>query len=542
MNKHPEFDVFKYAAEVDRLARIESTVLREAEMKKAKDALGFDIPLASFRKDIDVDRKKMASETARAKSAPAIAGSVEKFNEEYAVVDIAGQVCVLRETTDENGRWLYELQQKAAFLLWTADLPKVDATNEYGDEVKKPSAVIWLEHGERRKYDGIVFAPGESVLPAPGQRWPRFYNSWRGWGVDACEQGSCKLVKAYFLKIVCNDDEARFRWLWYFLAHMFQKPKEKPSVSLGFIGPKGCGKTIFGEIIGVLVGDRHYVPLSQELFEGRFNGHMRSALFVQSDEAIFTKDPRVAKKLNREITAKTRMIEDKGVRAVPCRACERYLHTGEDEDAIPAETGERRHAVFRLSDAHQKDVAYFKAIKAELENGGYERLLYELLNTDISGFDCHTAIETEALAAAKLNNLVNKPEAQFLVDIAMTLELWDTDEKGRQYMTVIPKAQLRDLYFEKTKRRRTYDRATETALGMLWNSFGFKSERMTLKTSRKINEEWVEEGTRVQAYLLPDPQKLREQLIKEYELPADCFKDGAEAVENKPSVAYEDEQ
>ena len=53
-----------------------------------------------------------------------------------------------------------------------------------------------------------------------------------------------------------------------------------------------------------------------------------------------------------------------------------------DRDARP-------FVVFKVSETRKEDTVYFKAIKDELQTGGDEAFLYELLNEDLSGFNLH---------------------------------------------------------------------------------------------------------------------------------------------------------
>ena len=48
-----------------------------------------------------------------------------------------------------------------------------------------------------------------------------------------------------------------------------------------------------------------------------------------------------------------------------------------------------------------RDFAYFKAIHAEMEDGGYEAMLHDLLRRDLTGFDVRDVPETEGLQEQK---------------------------------------------------------------------------------------------------------------------------------------------
>ena len=109
----------------------------------------------------------------RAWAAAADGDDVAEINAGHALVIIGDKAMIMKE--GEKG---ITLLQPGAFRQWFA--------NRYVDVGRKsvPLAKHWLEHPQRRQYEGIVFAPGERQAPA------RHYNLWHGFAVDARE-GDC---------------------------------------------------------------------------------------------------------------------------------------------------------------------------------------------------------------------------------------------------------------------------------------------------------------------------------------------------------------
>jgi len=77
---------------------------------------------------------------------------------------------------------------------------------------------------------------------------------------------------------------------------------------------------------------------------------------------------------------------------------------------VPATGDERRYAVNAVSDARRGDRAYFTALYAELNNGGIEALLYDLLHTDLKDWHPRQIYETEALREQKVHSLSGEEE------------------------------------------------------------------------------------------------------------------------------------
>ena len=118
---------------------------------------------------------------------------------------------------------------------------------------------------------------------------------------------------------------------------------------------------------------------------------------IQSEEAFWAGSKDDEGTLKDLITGETQLLEGKGVDAIPVRNVLRLLVTTNRKWAVPAGMQDRRFAVFDVSQGHQQETAYFKALIDEMENGGYEALLHHLQNLDIEGVNLRQPPRTEAL-------------------------------------------------------------------------------------------------------------------------------------------------
>jgi hypothetical protein len=534
MNKHekpagtPGNEV-KFQAVCARIAAINDEGMRYIEEKKAIAELNYEYPLGVIQKRVNqiIAENKKAAKAAVAGKPEDINGMVAKFNEKYALISINGDVKVLREFVDK-GRLDFQLMTPQAFETWTADQPKI-IMQRGNSIIEKSAASVWLEHADHRKYEGgLVFEPGVKEQPkAPGAKWPWCYNLWHGWGVEPSEEGSCELFKTHLRDVFCAGDTVVYAYVWNYFAHMFQHPMEKPTTAIAGIGPPGIGKSFVGDRIGYLVGDG-YVLVTSELLTGNFNGHLKDAIFTQADEATYAHDKKLAAKLKNNITCGKREINDKREKVYRVDAFDRNFFTAEKRDALPVEKDDRRMCITEPLTTHQEDTEYFGVILDELKAGGYQRLMHELMTTDLADFDCHKCPKTQARARAIQE--VADVEVGFLIDMAMTLEYWEHDDDGfLEDETLIPCSILRDEFFKYANKRRLNSRGTDTKLGMLWAGAGIVGGQKTrLKQETTINGKTLHYNDRVNAYKLPNPQEMRDKLIAEHGLPIDCFAGGAE--------------
>jgi hypothetical protein len=83
-----------------------------------------------------------------------------------------------------------------------------------------------------------------------------------------------------------------------------------------------------------------------------------------------------------------------------------FIIAANSEWVVPASMhDERRFAVLNMGEAHRDDKEYFKAITEQMENGGYESLLYFLQNHQYDEAVARTIPQTQALLEQKIRSM-----------------------------------------------------------------------------------------------------------------------------------------
>lgn len=271
---------------------------------------------------------------------------------------------------------------------------------------KRPVLQVWykekLADGDHVK--GIRFYPGtsEQVVEEHGTR---YVNGFTGWKYESRMSGSCELFKTYIMEVLCANDKSAYEYIWNFLSHMIQFPQEKPNVALLFRGKKGTGKsfmfTMLQELLGGLDGYAYSVN-SSATFSGSYNGQYaigRLALFVHEWE--ITKSRAIENRVKSFITEDKIDVNIKYVKNFAAANYTRVMGATNHNHIWNTSEDERRISVFNVSEEHIQDIAYFAAIAAELSNGGFGRLAYELREYKVDRQMVMRPLQNTALAEQK---------------------------------------------------------------------------------------------------------------------------------------------
>lgn len=305
---------------------------------------------------------------------------VEELNKKHAIVHI-DQFYILTEKAHEDypDSTDFTLETRQSFLN-TYENQKIPILLSDGSRTLKSKAKIWLEHDKRRQYlNGITFDPTH-VGHKDG-----FYNIWKGFAVQPIK-GCCELFKAHIKDVICSGNSEYYGYIWKWLAYLIQKPNEL-STGIVLMSNQGTGKGEFVRAIGKLLGP-HFVHLSSldELL-GKFNTHMKHAVLVYADEAIWGGNKKEIGKFKAMITESHVNIEPKGKDIIRLKNFRHFILSSNEDWPVQIDHDCRRLLVLKVSAKHKEDIPYFRTIREELKNGGYEALLYDLLNEDISNFE-----------------------------------------------------------------------------------------------------------------------------------------------------------
>lgn len=378
--------------------------------------------------------------------------AIECMNSKYVIVMEGGKTIVMHQKHDPVLGRLKLVRSN------TTDINKLHKEPVIIPRRDEPHIIIplgkyWLENPRARRYDSVIFYPGKTTANC--------YNLWQGFAVEA-RKGKCDLLLKHVKDNICDGNEEYYNYLIKWFARMIQEPHKQAEVAIVLRGGRGVGKSIFFRMVGRLLG-QHFLQISNARhLVGNFNAHLLDTIMLFCDEAFYAGDKAGEAVIKTLITESTILIERKGQDAYDAP---NYLHivmASNNDWVIPAGIDERRFFVLDVAEHQKQNKPYFKAITDQMEDGGYEALLYELQNMDISDFDFRTAPKTKALTEQKSLSL--SPEHSWIYNKLMEGHLLENDHG---WVTAVKKSALQKDYVRACQDMGVPRKSSPTALGMM---------------------------------------------------------------------------
>ena len=321
---------------------------------------------------------------------------VTEFNERYFIANDSGKAMIWQPTRDPtlDNRIYYQRSRVPDLRTFYMNRLIEEGVAKDGRPILKNAADVWLNHPDRRQYiNGVLFDPS-------GTQRPGIYNLWQGLAVTPMP-GSWHLMQHHLLNIVCAGNQNNYRYLLKWLARAVQLPAKQGEVAVVLRGLEGVGKSILGVVMKRIFG-QHGLAISQSIhLVGKFNLHLRDCVMLFADEAFFPGDRQHVGALKAIITQPYLTIEPKGRDTVQAPNFIHLILASNEDWVVPASLEARRFFVLNVLADKKFDREYFNALWAELENGGLEAMLHDLLHEDLTAFNHRDVPDTIGLQQQK---------------------------------------------------------------------------------------------------------------------------------------------
>ena len=264
----------------------------------------------------------------------------------------------------------------------------VNAKTEYNNFINNPGTHV---------YNEVAFSP----LTTP----PSTLNYWIEPSIKA-KQGDWFVIQEFIHTVICNNNVALFDYLIRYLAHMLQRPEEKPGIMIVFLSGQGTGKGTFYKLLG-RVWSRTSLQVSDiGQVIGQFNAALERNYVVCMDEALFSGDKKSLDKLKSLVTEPTCRIEQKHQPSRTIDSYHRLFAASNHNHFAHVEKDDRRFLFIRLSSVHKQDQIYFDAVNDALDNDdAIAAMMYDLVNLDLTGFNIRKRPLTEEHLSQRLMSL-----------------------------------------------------------------------------------------------------------------------------------------
>lgn len=382
------------------------------------------------------------------------------MNDRHAVIgNIGGKCAVIEEIDDQLKLHNGQTYNRTKLTMSSFDSIrqrymnkriKVGTTKE-GADITEELGKYWLKHPMRRQYDTMRFMP---LIEKEG-----VYNLWRGFAYEG-QPGDCSLYLEHVFQNVCSGNQTLYDYLIKWMARAVQEPASAGEVAVVLRGGKGTGKGWFARTFGRLFG-RHFMHIANaKHLVGNFNAHLQDCVCLFADEAFFAGDKQHESVLKKLVTEDTLNIEKKGYDVEDQPNFIHMIMASNDPHVIRATGDERRYFVLDMGEGRKQDAAFFGRLNKQMENGGYEALLYHLQSIDLNGFEVRNVPQTDALAEQKLLSM-NYDEEWWFRKLQDGL-IFDGDAQWERFAQTERVTQDFVRYMELWRMNR---RGNETALG-----------------------------------------------------------------------------
>jgi hypothetical protein len=216
----------------------------------------------------------------------------------------------------------------------------------------------------------------------------------------------CENIIDFIFSIISNGEDLNNNYLLNYLAHLYQKPEEKPGIMVALMSPQGCGKGVFMQILSKIWGRTTLMINDMEAITGRFNLCLERKLIICMDEAMYVNDSAGQEKLKNLITEPTINVEAKHQMPRTVNSLHRFFLATNHEHFLKTSKDDRRLFAIPISDFRQNDHAYFDNLIDIIENtqelNGFVNFLK---NRDISNFNIRKRPKTQIHAMQIIQSL-----------------------------------------------------------------------------------------------------------------------------------------
>lgn len=441
---------------------------------------------------------------------------IDEYNSKYAVV-LQGESAkiIKKEGVLDSIQFKFKTYSVDAFNTFYGN-DKIEIPDGKNGMKLVKKFTLWMSSPRRRSFDGMMMDPSrERVIDIAGYQ---YLNTWAGFAVRP-EPGDWSLMKHHILHTLCDGAELLYNWLMDWMADMLQDPANPKGCAVVLGGIEGAGKGTVANALAHILGIHASIVTNGKHLTSQYNDMIADSVFMFADEVVYAGNHEAANLLKAMVTEKETTREKKFGDKEKVRSFIHIMMATNNKWKIAAGPESRRWFVLQVKPNAANDVVYFGKIKQQMENGGYEAMLDELLNREITS-NLRYAPETEELRMQRTMLQVQSHSESLPAWLSHMLDTGtigvtdlnaDMQSEGGDWPKLIDKASLWDCYAEWTRKYKP--RAPVLSTSVFFpelKAIGFEDGPRTKKGN-----------ARVRTIVVPDFEELVKAAAKTYAIHID---------------------
>jgi hypothetical protein len=271
------------------------------------------------------------------------------------------------------------------------------------------------------------------------------------------------------------------------------------------LGGQGIGKGTIGRIFQRIWTATYIQVNNISLVTGNFNAALERAYIVFMDEALFVGDRRSSDRLKSLVTEPDILINEKFQPGRQIKSYHRFLAATNADHFKNTERDDRRDFTLRVSESRKNDHQYWKDLYYEIDNGGTEALVHDLLATDLSDFNVRQKPNTKELTEQKINSL--GPIDHWWYECLLQGSIFDDEERWQEFVSTT----------------KAIEGIIAIAGGRLYRRPGPRDVVQEMKKLCPSAEHWQKQvnGIRNCGFILPNLEQARDEFAEYLDGPVD---------------------
>lgn len=263
------------------------------------------------------------------------------------------------------------------------------------------------------------------VCYSPSQSSDDVINLWQGPRIKG-QAGDWSVIKRHLREIICDCDESKFEYLIRYIAHMLQKPEEKPGVMIVLSSKQGTGKGLFFECLRRIWSSSTVFTSSIKDVVGQFNSVLENSYVLILDEAFFHGDRGAWDRMKSLITEAFLRIEAKFQPQRQVNSLHRIFASTNHRQFGATTFDDRRHLFFGVAESRVGDFNYFKQLaEAIADDAVIAAMVAELESMDLRGFNVREFPKSSERAFQVLESLIGFDDYWYQVLLSEQIDCSD---------------------------------------------------------------------------------------------------------------------